>query len=81
MGQQIVEDTINTWPVLAVGLVLAALCSLIVIAIMRWVAGPIVWLSIIGVLVLLGTGECLNFLKNHLLLSPSAIDILLSQSL
>ena len=57
MRQLIVEDTINTWPVLVGGLVLAAFCSLIIIAIMRWVAGPIVWLSIIGVLTLLGTGK------------------------
>jgi solute carrier family 44 (choline transporter-like protein), member 2/4/5 len=57
MGQLIVEDTINVWPALIVGLILAAFCSLIIIAIMRWVAGPIVWLSIIGVLALLGTGE------------------------
>lgn len=57
MGQLIVEDTINTWPVLAVGFVAAAFCSLIIIAIMRWVAGPIVWLSIVGVLVLLSAGE------------------------
>lgn len=57
MGQLIVEDTINIWPVLAAGLAFAALCSLIMIAIMRWVAGPVVWLSIIGVIALLGTGE------------------------
>lgn len=57
MGQLIVEDTINTWPVLAAGFAFAALFSLVVIAIMRWVAGPIVWLSIIGVLGLLSVGE------------------------
>lgn len=57
MGQLIVEDTINTWPVLAAGFAIAALCSLIIIAVMRWVAGPIVWLSIIGVIVLLSAGE------------------------
>lgn len=57
MGQLVVEDTINTWPVLAVGFAAAAFCSLIVIAIMRWVAGPIVWLSIVGVIALLSAGE------------------------
>ncbi|CAG9809296.1 unnamed protein product [Chironomus riparius] len=56
MRQLIVQDTINTWPVLVGGLVISAFCSLIIIAIMRWVAGPIVWLSITGVLTLLGTG-------------------------
>ncbi|CRK97987.1 CLUMA_CG011358, isoform B [Clunio marinus] len=57
MGQSIVEDTVNTWPVLAVGFVISAFCSLIIIAIMRWVAGPIVWLSIVGVIALLSVGE------------------------
>ncbi|KAG5680311.1 hypothetical protein PVAND_009824 [Polypedilum vanderplanki] len=57
IGQLIVEDTINLWPVLAGGFIIAAVCSLIIIAIMRWVAGPIVWISIIGVLALLGIGE------------------------
>lgn len=57
IGQLIVEDTINFWPVLAAGLAIAALCSLIIISIMRWVAGPVVWLSIVGVLSLLGAGE------------------------
>jgi choline transporter-like protein 2/4/5 len=57
MGQLIVEDTINFWPGLAVGFLVAAFCSLIIIAVMRWIAGPIVWLSIIGVLTLLSAGE------------------------
>lgn len=57
MGQLIVEDTVNIWPLLAAGFAIAAVCSLIIIAIMRWVAGPVVWLSIIGVIALLGAGE------------------------
>lgn len=61
MGQLIVEDTIHTWPVLAAGFVIAAVCSLVIIAVMRWLAGPIVWLSIVGVIVLLGAGEFMNY--------------------
>lgn len=57
MGQLIVEDTRNIWPVLAVALVMAALVSLIFIAIMRWLAAPIIWLSIVGVIALLSIGE------------------------
>lgn len=57
MGQLIVEDTRNIWPVLAVALVMAALVSLIFIAIMRWLAAPIIWLSIVGVIALLSVGE------------------------
>lgn len=62
MGQLIVEDTINTWPLLVVGFIVAAICSLIIIIIMRWVAGPIVWFSIVGVLVLLGSGKLMLLL-------------------
>lgn len=69
MGQLIVEDTINVWPVLAAGLAIAALCSLIIIAIMRWVAGPVVWLSIIGVLALLGAGKSLIHIHFIVILS------------
>ncbi|XP_070505123.1 choline transporter-like 2 [Chironomus tepperi] len=61
IGQLILEDTINTWPVFVMGLMLAAICSLIIISIMRWVAGPVVWLSIIGVLTLLGAGLFYSF--------------------
>ena len=57
MGQLIVEDTRNIWPVLAVALVIAALVSLFFIAIMRWLAAPIIWLSIVGVIALLSVGE------------------------
>jgi len=68
IGQLIVEDTVNTWPVLVVGLAIAAFCSLIIIAIMRWVAGPIVWLSIVGVIALLGAGEFASLSTSHLVL-------------
>lgn len=57
MGQLIVEDTRNIWPVLAIALVIAAFVSLIFIAIMRWLAAPIIWLSIVGVIALLSVGE------------------------
>lgn len=57
MGQLIVEDTRNVWPVLVVALVIAAVVSLIFIAIMRWLAAPIIWLSIVGVIALLSVGE------------------------
>lgn len=43
-----------------IDLLLAMFCCLIVIAVMRWVATPLVWLSILGVITLLGFGESKN---------------------
>lgn len=39
------------------GLLVAMFSCLIVIAAMRWVATPIVWLSILGMITMLGYGE------------------------
>lgn len=41
-------------------LLLAMFSCLIVIAVMRWVAKPLVWLSILGVLALLGFGKSMT---------------------
>lgn len=60
------------WEIL-IDLLLAMFCCLIIIAVMRWVATPLVWLSILGVLVSLGAGKCCKrhefSLKNILLMS------------
>ncbi|XP_037914056.1 choline transporter-like 2 isoform X4 [Hermetia illucens] len=56
LGQLIVEDLTESWPVMAIGLILAMILSLVFIAVMRWLAKPMVWLSILGVLGLLGFG-------------------------
>lgn len=57
MGQMIVEDVIETWWYILIGLVLAMISCLILIAIMRWVAKPLIWLSILGVIGMLGFGK------------------------
>lgn len=44
------------WEIIA-NLLFAMFSCLIVIALMRWVAKPLVWLSILGVLVMLGFGK------------------------
>lgn len=49
------------------GLLFAMIACLILIAIMRWIARPLVWLSILGVLSMLGFG------KNNILISSIAI--------
>lgn len=57
MGQKIVEDVMETWQHISIGLLIAMISCLILIAIMRWIARPLVWLSILGVLSMLGFGE------------------------
>lgn len=67
MGQKIVEDVMETWQHISMGLLFAMIACLILIAIMRWIARPLVWLSILGVLSMLGFG------KNNILISSIAI--------
>ncbi|XP_055909374.1 choline transporter-like 2 isoform X2 [Eupeodes corollae] len=56
VGEKVVEDIISSWPTIFLVLVVTMAASLIFIALMRWVATPLVWLSILGVLVGLGFG-------------------------
>lgn len=57
MGQRIVEDVMKVkWHIVG-DLVIAIIFCLIVIAVMRWVATPLVWLSILGVIGMLGFGK------------------------
>lgn len=53
----IVEDIIETYIYIFVGLLVAMGGCLIIIALMRWMATPLVWLSIIGVIGMLGFGK------------------------
>lgn len=50
----IVEDVIETWVYILIGLLISMFSCLILIAIMRWLATPLIWLSIVGVIVMLG---------------------------
>lgn len=56
-GQRIVEDVMKIRWEIILNLLFAMFSCLIVIAMMRWVAKPLVWLSILGVLAMLGFGE------------------------
>ncbi|XP_017472269.1 PREDICTED: CTL-like protein 2 [Rhagoletis zephyria] len=56
LGEEIVEDIMNSWYVVLMALMCTLIASLILIALMRWFAAPILWLSIFGVLVGLGFG-------------------------
>lgn len=56
-GQRIVEDVMKIrWEIIS-NLLFAMFSCLIVIAMMRFVAKPLVWLSILGVLAMLGFGK------------------------
>lgn len=54
MGQMIVEDLIDSWRHILIGLVISMVSCLILIAMMRFLATPLVWISIIGVIGMLG---------------------------
>lgn len=57
MGQMMVEDIIEARWEIAVALIIAMIVCLIYIFILRWLAAPMVWLSILGLVILLGLSE------------------------
>lgn len=57
MAQMIIEDVIDSWKYILLGFLVSMVVSLIFIAMMRWMAAPMVWLSILGVIGLLSYGE------------------------
>ncbi|GAB0099962.1 Choline transporter-like 2 [Sergentomyia squamirostris] len=54
IGQMVVEDVIDSWWQILVALGLTMIVSLLFIVIMRWVAGPVIWFTIAGVIGILG---------------------------
>ncbi|XP_071802691.1 choline transporter-like protein 2 [Asterias amurensis] len=50
------EDVINSWYLIVGGLGIGMLLSLLFIIVMRWLAGIITWLTLLGLHVLLGLG-------------------------
>lgn len=53
VGHDIVEDLKNAWKEMLGGIVLGLLACIIYIVMMRWIAGVMVWISIIGSIALL----------------------------
>lgn len=51
----------HMWWKILIGILLALLACIIYILMLRWLAAPMVWLSIIGALVALGGGEKIFF--------------------
>lgn len=52
----IIEDVLDSWKVILLFFLASMVVSLIFIAMMRWMAAPLVWLSILGVIGLLSYG-------------------------
>ncbi|KAM8706509.1 hypothetical protein ACLKA7_010731 [Drosophila subpalustris] len=50
LGEEIVEDLVNSSTVVLLALVVTLIASLFFISLMRWLAAPILWFSIFGVL-------------------------------
>ncbi|KAH8312643.1 hypothetical protein KR044_011859 [Drosophila immigrans] len=51
LGEEIVEDLVNSASVVLTTLFLTMIASLVFISLMRWLAAPILWFSIFGVLI------------------------------
>ncbi|ALC46404.1 CG11880 [Drosophila busckii] len=50
LGEEIVEDVVNSWKIVLMALFCTLIASLLFISLMRWLAAPILWFSIFGVL-------------------------------
>jgi hypothetical protein len=57
IGQNVVDDLINSWWKILIGVAIAVAICIIYIVIMRWLAALMVWLSLVGVLALLIAGK------------------------
>uniref|UniRef100_A0A182JCJ5 Choline transporter-like protein n=1 Tax=Anopheles atroparvus TaxID=41427 RepID=A0A182JCJ5_ANOAO len=55
-SQMIVEDILESWPMILAFVGFSVLASLILITMLRWIAKPLVWISIIGVIAALSYG-------------------------
>lgn len=55
-GQMVVEDILQSWRMVIVFLVVSLIASLIFITMLRWIAKPMVWISILGVIAALCYG-------------------------
>ncbi|XP_035919880.1 CTL-like protein 2 isoform X4 [Anopheles stephensi] len=60
-SQMVVEDILQSWRMMLVFVACSVLASLTFIAILRWIAKPMVWISIIGVIAALSYGVYYSF--------------------
>ncbi|XP_062563117.1 choline transporter-like 2 isoform X2 [Armigeres subalbatus] len=69
-GQMVVEDILQSWRMVIVFLVVSLFASLIFITMLRWIAKPMVWISILGVIAAICYGvyysyEQYNYISQH----------------
>lgn len=57
--QKVMDDIVKSWLPILIGVCVAMISCLILIMMMRWLAGPLLWLSVIGVMLMLGLGKML----------------------
>ena len=57
LAERVFQDFTKCWPMVLIGLAAAMLVSLVWILMMRFIAGFMVWLSILAVLALQAVGE------------------------
>ncbi|XP_050071888.1 choline transporter-like 2 [Anopheles maculipalpis] len=60
-SQMVVEDILESWRMILVFVACSVLASLILITMLRWIAKPLVWISIIGVIAALSYGVYYSF--------------------
>uniref|UniRef100_A0A182W864 Choline transporter-like protein n=1 Tax=Anopheles minimus TaxID=112268 RepID=A0A182W864_9DIPT len=60
-SQMVVEDILVSWRMILVFVACSVLASLLLITVLRWIAKPMVWISIIGVIAALGYGVYYSF--------------------
>ncbi|KAL3276791.1 hypothetical protein HHI36_012155 [Cryptolaemus montrouzieri] len=63
VGQNVVDDLMESWKKIAVGLLVSLFVTLVYIMMLRWTAGVMVWVSIIGVIVALSLGTYCSAVK------------------
>ncbi|XP_055621858.1 choline transporter-like 2 isoform X3 [Toxorhynchites rutilus septentrionalis] len=80
-GQMVVEDILETWKLVIIFMLLSLLASLIFITMLRWIAKPMVWISILGVIAALCYGVYYSYsqysyirahpVESHINVSPN----------
>uniref|UniRef100_A0A182NQ24 Choline transporter-like protein n=1 Tax=Anopheles dirus TaxID=7168 RepID=A0A182NQ24_9DIPT len=81
-SQMIVEDVLESWRMILVFVGCSVLASLIFITMLRWVAKPLVWISIVGVIAALSYGVYYSFREYQIIrANPVAAHVNVSPNL
>uniref|UniRef100_A0AAR5P590 Choline transporter-like protein n=1 Tax=Dendroctonus ponderosae TaxID=77166 RepID=A0AAR5P590_DENPD len=60
-ASQVINDLVNSWQKILIGLAVALVICLIYIFMLRWIAGVMVWISIVGVLAALSAATYFSY--------------------